>query len=115
MPRQRACWNGGVVAVIITIDILKKINGSIVAGELISMGEIAKECCLDEKVLEAVAGDLGKKISSMGFFLRTIDSYIIETRNRVKMLNECYQAIQKLQIDNGIIKKTADGDPPILW
>jgi hypothetical protein len=115
MSRLPVWQDGGAVTVIITIDILKKINGSIAAGEFLLMREIAKECCLDEKVLEAVSGDLGKEISSMGLFLKTIDLYIIETRNRVKMLNECYKAIQKLQIDNGVIKKTADGDPPILW
>jgi hypothetical protein len=101
--------------VIITIDILKKINGSIANGTLLTMREIAKECCLDEKVLGVVSGDLDKKVVSMNFFLNTIDAYLAETRNRVKILNECYSAIQKLQIDHGVIKKTADGDPPILW
>jgi hypothetical protein len=103
------------VTVIITIDILKKINGSITDGALLTMREIAKECCLDEKVLEVVSGDLEKKVASMRFFLKTIDAYLIETRNRVKILSECYSAIQKLQIDHGVIKKTGDGDPPILW
>jgi hypothetical protein len=115
LPRLRTCRKRSVVTVIITIDILKKINGSIAAGELLTMGEIAKECCLDEKVLEVVSGDLGKKIASMGFFLNTIDSYLVETRKRVKMLNECYNAIQKLQIEHGVIKETEGGDPPILW
>jgi hypothetical protein len=101
--------------VIITIDILKKINGSIAGGRFLTMREIAKECCLDEKVLEVVSGDLGRDVSSMNFFLKTMDAYLSETRKRVKMLNECYSAIQKLQIDHGVIDKSAGGDPPILW
>jgi hypothetical protein len=101
--------------VIITIDILKKINGSIAVGKLLTMSEIAKECCLDEKVLEVVCGDLALGVSSMTSFLRTIDAYLTETRKRVKMLNECYTAIQKLQIEHGVIDKTESEDPPILW
>jgi hypothetical protein len=102
--------------VIITIDILKKINGSIASGKFLILGEIAKECCLDEKVLEVVAGDLSRGISSMGFFLKTMDAYLSEIQKRVKMLGECYNAIQKLQIEHGVIKKPPkDGDPPIVW
>jgi hypothetical protein len=101
--------------VIITIDILKKINGSIANGKFFTMREIAKECCLDEKVLEVVSGDLGKDVSSMNFFLKTIDAYLSETRKRVKMLNECYSVIQKLQIDHGVISGSESEDPPIRW
>jgi hypothetical protein len=100
---------------IITIDILKKINGSIADGKFLTMKEIAKECCLDEKILEVVSGDLGKSVSSVNFFLKTMDAYLSETRKRVKMLNECYSAIQKLQIDHGVISNSAQGDPPIVW
>jgi chromosomal replication initiation ATPase DnaA len=100
--------------VIITIDILKKINGSIASGKFLTMGEIAQECCLDEKVLEVVAGDLNSNISSMNKFLKTVDAYLIETQKRVKVLSECYNAIQKLQVSHGIIKKGAS-DPPIIW
>jgi hypothetical protein len=106
--------NGGFGTVIITIDILKKINGSIASGKFLTMGEIAQECCLDEKVLEVVAGDLNSGISSMNFFLKAMDAYLVETQKRVKMLNECYNAIQKLQLTHGIIKK-GSGDPPIFW
>jgi hypothetical protein len=101
--------------VIITIDILKKINGSIADGKFLTIGEIAKECCLDEKVLEVVSGDLGQNISSMNFFLDAMDAYLSETRKRVKMLGECYNAIQKLQLEHGVIDKSLGGDPPILW
>jgi hypothetical protein len=101
--------------VIITIDILKKINGSIADGKFFTMGEIAKECCLDEKVLEVVSGDLGQNVSSMNFFLNTMDAYLSETRKRVKMLSECYNAIQKLQLEHGVIDKSSGEDPSILW
>jgi hypothetical protein len=79
------------------------------------MGEIAKECCLDEKLLEVVSGDLSQNISSMNYFLKTVDAYLTETRKRIKMLNECYNAIQKIQLEHGVIDKNEDGDPPILW
>jgi hypothetical protein len=100
--------------VIITIDILKKINGSIASGKFFTMGEIAQECCLDEKVLEVVGGDLNNNVTSMNTFLKTMDAYLSEMQKRVKMLNECYNAIQKLQLTHGVIKKGA-GDPPIVW
>jgi hypothetical protein len=52
----------------------------------------------------------------MKFFLKIIDEYLSETQKRVKMLGECYHAIQKLQIEHGVIEKLPEGgDPPIIW
>ena len=63
---------------IITIDILKKINGSIELNTFYTIRELARECYMDEKVLEAVAGDLGREVSSIGGFLNMMESYIME-------------------------------------
>lgn len=101
---------------IITIDILKKINGSIASNTFYTIRELARECYMDEKVLEVVTGDLGREVSSMGNFLEMVELYIVEMQKRVRILNECYHAIQKLQVDNGIIDKTGEiPDPPIIW
>lgn len=45
-----------------------------------------------------------------------MDAYLKELHKRVKMLNECYMAIQKLQIENDIIEASQElPDPPIIW
>jgi hypothetical protein len=95
---------------------MKKINGSIASGELMPLQEIAKECYLDEKILESVAGKLDQPVKSMRFFFATMENYIIELQKRVEMLNECYTAVQQAQIAKNTIKATPEiSDPPIVW
>lgn len=53
---------------IIAIDMLKKINGSVASGNLLTIGELADECGLDVKILEILTGDLSQTIPSMNFF-----------------------------------------------
>jgi hypothetical protein len=99
---------------IITIDIMKKINNSIASAKYMSLSDMAKECYLDEKLLESVVGELDKPLTSMRAFFSMIEEYITATQKRVKMLNECYNAIQRAQIDSGAIAADVQ-DPPILW
>jgi hypothetical protein len=102
--------------VVITVDILKKVNSSLVSGNHLTLGQIAEECSLDEKMLMHVCGDLGRKVSSMGFLFSTLDSYLEEVSKRMKMMSECYRAIQKMQIENGIVKPFEKPDAtPIVW
>jgi hypothetical protein len=102
--------------VVITVDILKKINNSIASGNYLTIGQIAKECSLDEKMLTHVCGDLSRYITSMGFLFSTIDSYLEEMHKRMRMMGDCYRAIQKMQLDNGVIKPWQNpAETPILW
>ena len=97
----------------ITVDILKKINSSVATGDLLPIGQFAKECGLDEDLLKTVAGSLDEPVVSVNYFFATMESYVSEVQKRIRMLSECYSAIQKLQMDNGIIK---NGDQPaIIW
>ncbi|MDR1965654.1 MAG: hypothetical protein LBQ36_02990 [Synergistaceae bacterium] len=101
---------------VITIDILKKINSSIASGSFMTMRELACDCYLDEKILERIFGSLEQPVRSMGLFFSTINQYIAEMQKRVKMLNECYTAVQKAQIAGSAIKATQKNpDPPIIW
>ncbi|MDR1917264.1 MAG: hypothetical protein LBQ58_11915 [Synergistaceae bacterium] len=101
---------------IITIDIMKKLNDSFATNSLMSFADMAKECYLDEKLLSFLIGELDMPITSMKIFFATIDEYLAEMQKRAKMLSECYTAIQHVQIEQSIIKTTPDvPDPPILW
>jgi len=105
-----------IFGMVITIDIMKKINGSIASGNFISLREIARDCYLDEKIFESITGELDRPIKSMKFFFSSIDQYILETQKRVKMLGECYSAVQAAQLSGNVIKATNElSDPPILW
>jgi hypothetical protein len=95
---------------------MKKINGAIASGNYASLREIASECCLDEKILESVIGEIDKPIKSMKFFFSMVDQYIQEVQKRVKMLGECYAAVQMAQLGSSAIKKTKElPDPPVIW
>ncbi|MDR1650478.1 MAG: hypothetical protein LBR87_01670 [Synergistaceae bacterium] len=101
---------------VITIDIMKKINGAIASGSMVSLREIAKECYLDERLLESVIGEIDGPVKSMKFFFSCIERYITETQKRVKMLDECYTAIQQAQLKAKAINATKElPDPPIIW
>jgi hypothetical protein len=101
---------------IITIDMMKKLNDSLAEAKPLSFLELAKECYLDEKLLSFIIGELDKPVPSMKMFFSAMDDYLAEMRKRVKMLDECYTAIQKAQIEQSIITATSDSpDPPIVW
>lgn len=101
---------------VITLDILKKIDHAIVNGKPLSLSEIGEECCLDSEILTFVAGELSQEISCMDFFFSTLVSYLVEMDKRVKRMNKQYKAIQSMQIMNGTIEATsAFPDPPVKW
>ncbi len=101
---------------IITVDVLKKVNGAIAEGKPLSLAEMADECALDARMLELVAGDLSRKITGMSFFFAMVKSYLIEMDKRVKKLSDRYREIQWLQSESGAIKVTPETpDPPINW
>ncbi|MDR3354534.1 MAG: hypothetical protein LBO21_05805 [Synergistaceae bacterium] len=101
---------------VITVDILKKINRLIASGNYPTLGQVAAECSLDKKMLTHVCGDLGRTVPSMIFFFNAMESYLEETAKRLKMMSECYRAIQKMQIENGFIKPQDKPDvTPIIW
>lgn len=101
---------------IITVDVLKKVNGAIAEGRPLSLAEMADECALDAKTLELVAGDLSQKITGMSFFFATVKSYLVEMDKRVKKLSDRYREIQWLQSESGVIRTTQEmPDPPIKW
>lgn len=100
----------------ITIDTMKKINATVKSGKYLTMGDLVGECGLDEGVLQMAVGDLAAQIKSMTGFFDAMNSYIAQLSNRLKMMSECYLAIQKLQLDNDMIEKTPEmPDPPIIW
>jgi hypothetical protein len=101
---------------VITVDILKKINRLIASGNCPTLSQVAEECSLDEKMLTHVCGDLGRTVPSMVFFFSAMESYLEEMGKRLKMMSECYRAIQKMQIENGFIKPLDKPDvTPIIW
>lgn len=101
---------------IITIDMLRRINSSVASGDLLTLGQLAEECGLDVKILELLFGDLTQKVPSMAFFFNTMEDYLKELHKRIKILSECYTAIQRLQIENNIIEASQEAsDPPIVW
>lgn len=101
---------------IITVDVLKKINGAIAKGEPLSLSQVADECSLDAKMLSLVAGDLSQKITGMRSFFTTMQLYLVEMDKRVKRLEAKYKEIQSLQIASGMIEATGTmSDPPLEW
>ncbi|MDR1471924.1 MAG: hypothetical protein LBS75_05315 [Synergistaceae bacterium] len=101
---------------IITIDIMKKLNDSLVSSSPLSFADLAKECYLDEKLLACLIGELDRPVTSMKTFFSAVDDYLVEMRRRVKMLDECYTAIQHAQMEQAIITVTPDDPaPPIVW
>lgn len=103
-------------AVIVTLEIMKKINAGIASQNFLTFEDILTGCSLDRGTLETVVEDLSKQVTSMSIFFDTMESYVAELDNRLKMMAECYKAIQKLQIDNQIISPTDEiPDPAIVW
>ena len=101
---------------IISIEIMKRINATVTSGKHMPISQLVKECGLDADLLGLVAGDLEQPLTSMNLFFRMIASYLAEMQKRVKMMGECYTAIQKLQIEHKIIEVTADDkEPAIVW
>lgn len=101
---------------LVTVDVLKKMNDSIASGNPPLISDLISECALDEAILKESVGDLGKSISSMTVFFQTMTAYLAEVQKRVKVMSECYFAIQKLQLKYSIIEATPDvQDPPIVW
>lgn len=101
---------------IISVEIMKNINSAIASGNFIPISQLEQDCALDGNILKTVAGDVDKPITSMSLFFSTIASYLSEVQKRVKMMNECYAAIQKLQIKHNIIEATAENqEPAIIW
>ena len=101
---------------IITVDILKKINNAIEDGKPLTLAEVGGECSLDLGMLSLVAGDLSQNINGMDSFFLTIESYLIEMDKRVKKMSKLYKGIQQMQIQNGTIAAAGMiADPPIRW
>lgn len=101
---------------IVTVEMMKRINAGIASKKYLLMRDIANGCSLDPLALEAAIESLDTPVTSMSVFFDALSSYIIELENRMKMMSECYKAIQKLQIDNEIITVTdEDPDPAIIW
>ena len=101
---------------IINIEVMKRINASVASGSYMPISQLEKECALDGDVLKVVAGDVEKPVTSLNFFFRTISAYLAEMQKRVKMMDECHAAIQKLQIENKIIEATEENpEPAIVW
>jgi gamma-glutamylcysteine synthetase len=95
---------------------MKRINASVASGDFLPIREISKACMLDETILSSAVGDLDKPVKSMTFFFQALSSYLTELQKRVKMMSECYAAIQKLQMKHNVISVTADmPDPAIVW
>lgn len=102
--------------VIVTVEVLKKINGSLVSGQAFTVGDMARECALDEAILKAVEKDLSRPLESVNAFFQLMASYLSEMQKRVKIMSECYTAIQKLQIKHAVISTSAERQfPPIVW
>lgn len=101
----------------ITVDMMKKINAGIASKKYLTVKDIAAGCSLDAGALEAAADeDMDKQITSMTMFFDILSAYLAEIDNRMKMMNECYKAIQKLQMDNDMIQVTDETpDPAIIW
>ncbi|MDL2264693.1 hypothetical protein LJC31_08590 [Synergistaceae bacterium OttesenSCG-928-I11] len=101
---------------IVTVEVMKRVNASVASGNYMSTGELASACMLDETVLRSAVGDLDKPVKSMTVFFQALSSYLTELQKRVKMMSECYTAIQKLQMKHDLISATADApDPAIVW
>lgn len=101
---------------IVTVDMMKRVNAAILSGKHMTKADLVDGCMLDQGALEAAVGALDAPIKTMTEFFEVLDEYIAELQNRLKMMGECYKAIQKLQIDNEIIKMTdEDTDPAIIW
>lgn len=101
---------------IINVEIMKKINSTIDSGDFMPISQLEQECALDANVLKIVTEDLDKPLTSMNFFFKILLAYIGEMEKRVKMMDECYAVIQKLQIENKIIDATPDNqEPAIIW
>lgn len=101
---------------LITVEILKRVNGSIATGTPMSLHDLIPECALDEAVLKEAMGNLDKPVSSMSVFFEAMIAYVDEVQKRVKVMSECYNAIQKLQMKYSLIEATSDlPDPPIVW
>lgn len=100
----------------ITIGMMKKVNATVKSGSFLAMRDLIDECGLDEGVLQTAVGDLDAKVKSMSGFFDAMHKYVAQLDNRLKMMKECYQAIQKLQADNELIEITPEiPDPPIIW
>jgi hypothetical protein len=98
------------------MEVLKKINASVASGNYLQVREISNECMLDETILRSAISDLDKPVKSMTFFFQVLSSYLAELQKRVKIMSECYTAIQKLQMKHSVISVTADvPDPAIVW
>jgi len=111
MPSAGRCAD-----LIITVDILKKINNSAASGKPLPASEVASLCSLDEKLLQRACGKLDQPVQSLNAFFRMMDAYLKETADRIKALGDCCASIQKLQAERGVIKQGAKGkDAPIVW
>ena len=101
---------------IINIEVMKRINASVASGSYIPISQLGKECALDGDILKIVAGDVEKPVTSLNLFFRTITAYLAEMQKRVKIMDECHAAIQKLQIEHKIIEVTEENpEPAIVW
>lgn len=100
----------------ISVEMMKRINAGIASKNYLTVRDMISGCDLDEKALEAAAGNLDTQLTTMTLFFDTLSSYLAEIDNRMKMMSECYKAIQKLQLDNDMIHISDETpDPAIIW
>lgn len=100
----------------ITVDMMKKVNAGIASKKYVTMQEVADQCALDPSVLEAAVDSLEAEITTMDMLFEALSKYLEELSGRLKMMLECYRAIQKLQIDNEVIYISDEHpDPAIIW
>lgn len=102
---------------IVSVAMMKKVNAGVMSGNYLTLDDVARGCSLDPSAMSSAAGgELDRPIKSMGEFFEALDAYIAEISKRLKMMSECYTAIQKLQIEHEMITKTDENpDPPIIW
>ena len=105
-----------VVHVIVTVEVLRKINSVLASGQVFSVADMARECSLDETILKVVEKDFSRPLESVNAFFRLVSAYLAEMQKRVKIMDECYTAIQQLQLKHAVIKaSTGVQNPPIVW